>query len=298
VESGQFDTINVRTSDNVTLGYSIAGLGSRLVAQILDNLLAVPLTLIAILLYGGVANVFVTSTEGAGFAAAGAGFFAAFVYFGYFLVAEAVTGGKTPGKGAMGLRVIRLDGSAADFGALAVRNVIRIVDVAVVLIGIVVMFFQPQTRRLGDLGAGTIVVRDRAMVTLAAAVASRAADEWRITSASNVRLRRAPATDASVAAELPLGASLFVLQRTHAADLWYQVKTDDGSSGWVLGRLTALLDPERRGRTIEAIALDRLPNLRLDPDKPKPEIRGIMMRVPKHVYVRFDADGAKGSKPS
>ncbi len=33
------------------------------------------------------------------------------------------------------------------------------------------MFFQPQTRRLGDLGAGTIVVRDRAMVSLAAAVA-------------------------------------------------------------------------------------------------------------------------------
>ena len=86
-------------------------------------------------------------------------------------MAEAVTGGKTPGKSAMGLRVIRLDGSAADFGALAVRNVFRIVDVAVVLIGIVVMFFQPQTRRLGDLGAGTIVVRDRAMVTLAAAVA-------------------------------------------------------------------------------------------------------------------------------
>jgi cytochrome P450 len=50
-------------------------------------------------------------------------------------------------------------------------------------------------------------------------------------------------------------------------------------------------------RALHAI-LDRLPNLRLDPDKPKPEIRGIMMRVPKHVYVRFDADGAKGSKAS
>jgi cytochrome P450 len=50
-------------------------------------------------------------------------------------------------------------------------------------------------------------------------------------------------------------------------------------------------------RALHAI-LDRLPNLRLDPDKPKPEIRGIMMRVPKHGYVRFDADGAKGSKPS
>jgi uncharacterized RDD family membrane protein YckC len=171
VDSGQLDTISVKTSDNITLGYSVAGVGSRIVAQILDNLLALPLTLIAILLYGALASAFVTSAQGAGFADAGAGFFAGFVYFGYFLVAEAVTGGKTPGKSAMGLRVIRVDGSAADFSAIAVRNVIRVIDVAVVLIGIVVMFFQPQTRRLGDLGAGTIVVRDRAMVTLAAAVA-------------------------------------------------------------------------------------------------------------------------------
>ena len=40
-------------------------------------------------------------------------------------------------------------------------------------------------------------------------------------------------------------------------------------------------------RALNAI-LDNLHNLRLDPDKPAPEIRGIMMRVPKHLYVRFD----------
>ena len=39
-------------------------------------------------------------------------------------------------------------------------------------------------------------------------------------------------------------------------------------------------------RALNAI-LDRLPNLRLDPEKPKPEIRGIMMRVPKHIHVKF-----------
>jgi len=188
VNSSQLDTISVKTSDNVTLGYSVAGLGSRLVAQILDNLLAVPLTLVALLLYGAVASVFVTGSEGAGFADAGAGFFAGFVYFGYFFVAEAVTGGKTPGKSAMGLRVIRVDGSAADFGALAVRNVIRVVDVGVVLVGIVIMFFQPQTRRLGDLGAGTIVVRDRAVVSLAAA-----------SFAPPTRVRRSMGSTASVA---------------------------------------------------------------------------------------------------
>ena len=42
-------------------------------------------------------------------------------------------------------------------------------------------------------------------------------------------------------------------------------------------------------RAINAI-LDRLPNLRLDPDRPKPEIRGIMMRVPRHIFVRFGAN--------
>jgi uncharacterized RDD family membrane protein YckC len=167
----QLDTISVRTSDNVTLGYTVAGVGSRIVAQILDNLVAIPLTIVAVLLAGSLASVFVTSSEGADFANAAIGVFAFFVYFGYFLVAEAVTTGKTPGKSAMGLRVIRVDGSAVDFGAVAVRNLIRVIDFSIVLVGLVVMFFQPQTRRLGDLAAGTVVVRDRALITLAAATA-------------------------------------------------------------------------------------------------------------------------------
>jgi len=40
-------------------------------------------------------------------------------------------------------------------------------------------------------------------------------------------------------------------------------------------------------RAMEAM-LDHLPNLRLDPDKPAPEVRGIMMRAPEHIHVRFD----------
>jgi cytochrome P450 len=40
-------------------------------------------------------------------------------------------------------------------------------------------------------------------------------------------------------------------------------------------------------RAVNAL-LDRLPNLRLDPDQPSPEIRGIWMRFPDHVHVRFD----------
>lgn len=40
-------------------------------------------------------------------------------------------------------------------------------------------------------------------------------------------------------------------------------------------------------RALHAV-MDNLHNLRLDPDKPAPEIRGFMMRVPEHIYVRFD----------
>jgi hypothetical protein len=39
-------------------------------------------------------------------------------------------------------------------------------------------------------------------------------------------------------------------------------------------------------RALNAV-LDRLPGVRLDPDQPPPQMRGIMMRVPKHVFVRF-----------
>jgi cytochrome P450 len=40
-------------------------------------------------------------------------------------------------------------------------------------------------------------------------------------------------------------------------------------------------------RALNAI-LDRMPGLRLDPQQPRPRIQGIMMRVPKHIYARFD----------
>jgi hypothetical protein len=39
-------------------------------------------------------------------------------------------------------------------------------------------------------------------------------------------------------------------------------------------------------RALNAV-LDRLPAVRLDPDRPRPQIQGIMMRVPKHIFVRF-----------
>src|SRR5207237_293888 len=52
------------------------------------------------------------------------------VSVGYFAVAEALTAGRTPGKRALGLRVIRLDGGAPGLREALVRNIVRIIDLA------------------------------------------------------------------------------------------------------------------------------------------------------------------------
>lgn len=162
------DTLRVRTAENVSVGYTTAGVGSRVVAQLIDNLLAYVLAGIALI--GGLALASTASTDqGAGWAVGAAVAFATFVYLGYFFIAELITGGRTPGKSAMGLRVLRVDGSAPDFPAIAVRNIVRIVDATG--IGLIVMFFHPLSRRLGDLAGGTVVVRDRSALRLAAVAA-------------------------------------------------------------------------------------------------------------------------------
>src|ERR1019366_3593404 len=87
----------------------------------------------------------------------------------YFTVSEAVSGGRTLGKSAMGIRVIRVDGGTASIGEYFLRSVAYIVDIFGV--GAILLFFHPQSRRLGDLVAGTVVVRERTPVTLLTATA-------------------------------------------------------------------------------------------------------------------------------
>lgn len=163
------DTLRIRTAENVSLGYPVAGVGSRLTAQVIDNILAVTLVLVALVAYSALAST-ASTLQGMSWAVGGAIAFGFFVYIAYFLFSEALSSGRTLGKAAMGLRVLRVDGGAVDFTAVTVRNIVRILDL-VLGIGIIVMFFHPMARRLGDLAAGTVVVRERSQVTLASVTA-------------------------------------------------------------------------------------------------------------------------------
>ena len=82
------------------------------------------------------------------------------ITFGYYICLEG-TYGQTLGKMALGLVVVTEGGGAIDYGAAAIRTLLRLVDVLPVfyLLGFVVMLLTDRTQRVGDIAADTVVVR-------------------------------------------------------------------------------------------------------------------------------------------
>jgi uncharacterized RDD family membrane protein YckC len=153
------DLHEIRTADNVGIAYDAAGLGSRSLAFALDTMVQGVLLVAVVLVVAGLAGVAGPGVPDS-LAIALLVLLPILIAIGYFTVAETVTAGRTPGKHALGLRVIRLDGSAPGLHEALVRNIMRIFDVFIG-VGVVAMFVDSRSRRLGDLAAGTMVVRER-----------------------------------------------------------------------------------------------------------------------------------------
>jgi uncharacterized RDD family membrane protein YckC len=165
-----YDTSSVHTADNVSIGFPVARLGTRILAQVIDNLVALVIAGVLLAIYGA---IFIGDNAPSLLNISGATLVFLGAYIGYFVLFEALTGGRTPGKRAIGLRVIRVEGGSVNLTAIVLRNLLRPVDLTAG-IGAVVMFFHPLSRRIGDLAAGTLVVRERSALTLAQATAPAA----------------------------------------------------------------------------------------------------------------------------
>jgi uncharacterized RDD family membrane protein YckC len=153
------DRITIATPEGVDLELTLAGVGSRFTSAIVDFVIQSALLI-------GLALVFVAGGAALGSASLGAGIFAiaAFLLFaGYDIVFEVFASGRTPGKRLNGLRVVRDDGTPVGFPTSAVRNVLRLFDFlpSAYLIGILSILVTRRNQRLGDLAAGTLVVRER-----------------------------------------------------------------------------------------------------------------------------------------
>ncbi len=162
------DHFTIRTPDHVELEFEPAGPVSRLAALFFDGVLItaaiflIVLFLILMGLLGSGANL-TQSLQAMSWAAAAAFLLIFLVSWGYYLTFEMLLRGLTPGKRLMGIRVLRDDGLPVGLRECAVRNLVRAADMMpfpTYLLGGLVALYQRRGKRLGDMAAGTVVVRE------------------------------------------------------------------------------------------------------------------------------------------
>ncbi|HVE32085.1 MAG TPA: RDD family protein, partial [Gemmatimonadaceae bacterium] len=160
--------VDVETPELVVLSYTIAGLGSRLYAALIDLFICALLFIgvavgIGILLPHQRIAAAIRSDSSTAFATAALVILQFAILWGYYLLFEGLRDGQTPGKRMLRLRAVRDGGFSVGFAASAVRNLMRIVDLQPIftyLVGIGSIAFSKSGKRLGDIVAGTIVVRE------------------------------------------------------------------------------------------------------------------------------------------
>jgi uncharacterized RDD family membrane protein YckC len=150
----------IETPERVALTYDVAGLGTRALAYLVDLAVRGVVLLLAAVAFSVVyeQQLFTALSSGVRTAAV-VGFF--LLQWGYATLFEAFWNGQTPGKRLMGIRVIKEGGFPASFFDVALRNVVRTVDFLPIFygLGIVCVFLTKRHQRIGDLVAGTLVVR-------------------------------------------------------------------------------------------------------------------------------------------
>jgi len=162
------DQINIDTPELVSIEMPLAGIGSRFIALLVDYLIWFAGLLIVVLASSVVIpaiHAFDRVSET--WAEAVVIFLIFLLNWGYFTLFEAFWNGRTPGKRVARIRVIQRSGRAIGLFESMARNLIRYVDQLPFFyaVGVISMFVTKQHQRLGDLAAGTLVVRDREIET-------------------------------------------------------------------------------------------------------------------------------------
>jgi uncharacterized RDD family membrane protein YckC len=158
------DKLTIDTPEQTSLEFPLAGIGSRFLGMAADTAIQFAAGLVIVIaglfllpgagLLGRAAPQWVLAAGIIGF------FLLNSAYFAFF---EAIWNGQTPGKRYAQLRVMKDDGRPISVYDAIIRNLLRIVDQLPALygVGLISMLFSKQSKRLGDLVAGTVVVHEK-----------------------------------------------------------------------------------------------------------------------------------------
>jgi uncharacterized RDD family membrane protein YckC len=159
-----FNRVKFRTPESVELEFTLAGIGSRALALIIDYQILALLVVLFIFIWLFISEQLMD---------VGVEFFGAYfglwltaislltlvsIYAGYFVFFETIWHGQTPGKRIAKIRVIRDDGRPISLPQAALRALLRPID-EILFIGAFLIIFNQAEKRLGDLAAGTIVIQ-------------------------------------------------------------------------------------------------------------------------------------------
>ena len=159
-------TVDVETPELVVLSYTVAGVGSRATAACIDYAICIMTFITVIIAFMQLQVTFgvASSRDSSGalvMAVLGVVQFA--ILWLYYVLFEALADGQTPGKRLMKLRVVKDGGLSVTLEASAIRNIVRAIDLQPVFlyaVGLVAIIANARGKRLGDMAAGTIVVKE------------------------------------------------------------------------------------------------------------------------------------------
>lgn len=169
------ESLIIETPERVPLEFSLASIGNRFLAVAIDH--SIQFFAIFVIAWGFISlsgvKVFETGLmeqldDSASQWVIALMIFVLFVLFsGYFVIFEWFWNGQTPGKRLLKLRVIRDDGRPITLWEALARNLIRIFDaipgvaIPIYSVGLIAIFMNRRDQRIGDLFAGTVVIRER-----------------------------------------------------------------------------------------------------------------------------------------
>jgi uncharacterized RDD family membrane protein YckC len=150
-------TIEITTTQNVTIEYELAELRERFFALLID-------TLVMIAFWIGLVFLTLSVIKGTGMGRFWEQILASFPIW-YLLVynfsCETLLNGQTIGKRAQNIKVVRLDGNPVGLSDILLRAVLQLLDYLLTLgaLGALLISTTERRQRLGDMAAGTTVVR-------------------------------------------------------------------------------------------------------------------------------------------
>jgi uncharacterized RDD family membrane protein YckC len=156
------------TPEAVLLEFETAGVGSRTAAELID--VAVQLTLLLLM---SLAVSFLAGVVGGGSGVVAAILFLVLTFLvilGYPVAFESLWNGRTLGKAALGLRVVTVEGGPVRFRHAAIRGILGLFSLWITFgsVAVLSVILTARNQRLGDLAAGTLVLRERTASATAA----------------------------------------------------------------------------------------------------------------------------------